>query len=122
MSFLTGIAVIKAVFGRLGAWLGSLNIWQLLLIAALLFAGLQTLRLKAEQRHAHKVEAQLLKCSGTQRKLQSESKAQQQQSGKVIEHYITVEKPVIRTEVQKIESAPLPGNCRSPKEVLGADV
>jgi hypothetical protein len=46
---------------RLGSFLGSLNAWQLLCIGLALFAGLQTIRLHAEQRHAHKVEAQLSK-------------------------------------------------------------
>lgn len=41
--------------------LGKLNLWQLLLIASLLLAGVQTLRLHAEQRHSGKLQAQLTK-------------------------------------------------------------
>jgi hypothetical protein len=57
MVWLTVLGIVK----RIGAWLGSLNIWQLACLGLALFAGIQTLRLGAEQRHAHKVEAQLSK-------------------------------------------------------------
>lgn len=55
------LALIRLFLSGALKKLAGLNIWQLLLIAALIFGGVQTLRLKAEQRHAHKVEAQLSK-------------------------------------------------------------
>jgi small-conductance mechanosensitive channel len=51
----------KGLFTRVLSFLGKLNIWQLGCIALALFAGVQTLRLAAETRHSHKVEAQLAK-------------------------------------------------------------
>ena len=44
--------------------LSKLNIWQVLLIATLAIAGIQTLRLHAEQRHSAKLETQITKLSG----------------------------------------------------------
>lgn len=47
---------------------------------------------------------------------------QQQATTQVVDHYITVTKPGLIRERVKIESAPLPGNCRTPQEVLNADI
>lgn len=47
--------------GAVLGFLGKLNVYQLGCIALALFATVQTLRLHAEQRHSHKVEAQLAK-------------------------------------------------------------
>jgi hypothetical protein len=55
--------VIRAILGRALSFLGKLNLWQLGCIALALFAGVQTLRLAAETRHSHKVEAQAQKLS-----------------------------------------------------------
>jgi hypothetical protein len=53
--------VVRAILGRALSFLGRLNLYQLGCIALALFAGVQTLRLAAETRHSHKVEAQLAK-------------------------------------------------------------
>jgi hypothetical protein len=53
--------VLRAILGRALSFLGKLDVWQLGCIALALFAGVQTLRLAAETRHSHKVEAQLAK-------------------------------------------------------------
>jgi uncharacterized phage protein gp47/JayE len=55
------LLVVRAILGRALSFLGKLNLWQLGCIALALFAGVQTLRLAAETRHSHKVEAQLAK-------------------------------------------------------------
>jgi outer membrane murein-binding lipoprotein Lpp len=61
----TAALAIWAAIQRIGAgalsFLGKLNIWQLLLIAALLVAGVQTIRLKSEQRHSAKLQTQVSK-------------------------------------------------------------
>ena len=59
--------VLLAILKRIGAWLGSLNLWQLLCIGLALFAGIQTMRVWAEQRHSAKVESQLTKCNSARR-------------------------------------------------------
>lgn len=57
MTWLAVSAFLKSALTKLG----QLNIWQLLCIAALLFAGLQTIRLHSEQRHNAKLTQQLTK-------------------------------------------------------------
>jgi hypothetical protein len=66
--------VVRAILGRALSFLGKLNLWQVLLIAALLFAGIQTLRLKAEQRHSAKVEHQLSKAVGELNRISAEAR------------------------------------------------
>jgi hypothetical protein len=74
-------------------------------------------------------QAQLVKCRQDKAALQSqldtlgrESKRKQQTVTKVIDHYLTVVKPEVRTRVEKILTAPLPGNCRTPDAVLQEDL
>jgi hypothetical protein len=112
---------ILAIAKRAGAWLGSLNIWQLACIGLALFAGVQTLRLGAEQRHAHKVEAQLSKAV---EKLNAISSKRDEQ-GKITAQRIRVVTRTIHDaegRAEKVEGAPLPGGCKSPSEVLQADL
>ena len=106
----------------LWAWLCHRSFWQLVSLALGCIVVVQHFTIIHDRAEAAKWQKHYSALETQVKKRQSESKVQQQQVTKVIEHYSTVEKPVIRTEVQKIESAPLPGNCRSPKEVLGADV
>lgn len=115
-------AVIQRIAGSALSFLGKLNIWQIGCIALALFAGVQTLRLHSEQRHSAKVEQQLTKVTGEIKRLAGQSKVQQRQATKTIDHYITVTKPEVHTQVEKIKSAPLPGNCKTPQAVMGADV
>jgi hypothetical protein len=59
------LAIIRLFLGgalkKAGAWLSHRSFWQIMFGVALLLAGIQTLRLWSEQRHAHKIEAQLSK-------------------------------------------------------------
>lgn len=57
MLWLTVLGIAK----RIGAWLTSLSFWQIMFGTAMFLAGWQYLGKRAEQRHAHKVEAQLSK-------------------------------------------------------------
>jgi hypothetical protein len=116
------LALIHMFLGGMLKKLGNLNVWQLLCIALALFGAVQTIRVKTEQRHARKVEAQLSKATDLINRLREESKKNQAEVGKVVDRYVTVTKPEVRERVRVIESAPLPGGCRSPKEVLDADV
>lgn len=122
MTWLAIGALLKRGLGALWAGISKLNPWQFLLIVALLFAGLQTLRLKAEQRHGAKVEAQLLKATSQLEKLSAQSKSQQKEVTKVVDHYVTVTKPVVKREVEKIEAAPLKPGCQTPDLVMSADL
>ena len=116
------LIAIRAFFGGALKWLGGLNGWQLLCIALAIFGAVQTIRLATEQRHARKIETQLVKCTDAQRKLAEQSKAQQKDVARVIDHYVTVEKPVVQRVVERIESAPLPGNCKTPAPIMELDI
>lgn len=81
---------------------------------------------KMDARHWHKLADQnAARAELLQTKLDSlasESQQKQQSVAKVIDHYITVTKPEMRTKVERIMSAPLPGNCRTPQEIIDADI
>ena len=122
MTWLAAWAFVKNAAGGLFGFLKSLNGWQLVCLALALFGAVQTVRVWSEQRHGAKVEKQLSETVALVNQLRAQSKQQQQTVTKTIDHYITVTKPEVRTIVQKIESAPLPGGCKTPQAVLDADV
>jgi hypothetical protein len=115
------LTAIRALAGRALSFLGRLNIWQLGCIALALFAGVQTLRLAAETRHSHKVEAQLAKSLGELKRITS---AKDTQRTITKTNIVTVTKTIHDADgrAKVVEAAPLPGNCRTPKEVLSADL
>lgn len=103
-------------------WFMGLNLAQ---IGCITFAALLTLDhigLLAAHRAEEKTEAQLVKCSNANKRLAAQSNVRIKYVSKVVDHYVTVTKPVIQKQVEKIESAPLPGHCKTPKEVIDADV
>jgi hypothetical protein len=116
----TWLAVL-GLLKRFGTFLGSLNVWQLLCIGLALFAGLQTIRLHAEQRHATKVEAQLSKVV---EKLNAISSKRDQQKQETAGRIKVVTRTIHDAEgrAEKVEKAPLPGLCKTPSEVLSADL
>ena len=122
MTWLAAWAFVKNAAGGLFGFLKSLNGWQLVCLALALFGAVQTVRVWSEQRHGAKVEKQLGETVALVNQLRAQSKQQQQTVTKTIDHYITVTKPEVRTIVQKIESAPLPGGCKTPQAVMEADL
>jgi hypothetical protein len=117
MVWLTVLGIAK----RIGAWLTSLSFWQLACIGLALFAGVQTLRLGAEQRHAHKVEAQLSKAV---EKLNAISSKRDQQKRETSERIKVVTRTIHDAEgrAKVVEQAPLPGDCKTPPQVMQADL
>ena len=115
----------------LGAFklLSHASAWQLIaMVCALAAAGEYV-----SARHCHKVADRelddLIKVEKQRDAFKSaisllagESKQQQQATTKTIDHYITVTKPGLIRERVKIETAPLPGNCKTPDAVLQADL
>jgi hypothetical protein len=116
---------IWAVIQRIGAsalsFLGKLSIWQLLLIAALLVAGVQTVRVHAEQRHSAKLQTQVSKLA---EQLKGISAKRDTQKTITKTNIVTVTKTIHDADgkAKQVETAPLPGNCKTPKEVLNADI
>ena len=71
---------IRAILGRALSALSKLNLWQLLLIASLIFGAIQTVRVKAEQRHSAKVEGQISRMNAA---LQAEREAVRQKNAQL---------------------------------------
>jgi hypothetical protein len=111
----------KGLFTRVLSFLGKLNIWQLLLIAALLVAGVQTVRVHAEQRHSAKLQTQVSKLA---EQLKGISAKRDTQKTITKTNIVTVTKTIHDADgkAKQVETAPLPGNCKTPKEVLNADI
>jgi hypothetical protein len=106
---------LRAFLGGIGKFLAGLKFWQIVSLALLVAVGIQTMRLGSEKRHSAKLSAQITK-------MVAASKAKQDQTKQIVDHYITVEKPVIRERVREIENAPLPGGCRTPDIILNSDI
>ena len=143
MTFFTGSALASAFtgnplplmlanagkdFNAVLAWLAR-DGWRIVSLILAILLAYQTVTKAAEQRREHKLETQLQKSESARKSLQStldqlraQSKQQQRTVTKTIDHYITVTKPVVRTQVEKIEAAPLPGGCKDPQDILDADV
>ena len=114
-------ALIPMILKRIGAWLASLSFWQVIALGLALFAGIQTMRVWAEQRHSAKVEAQLAKAVQQLRDISTRRNEQKAETNKRI---IVVREKIRHAddEARKIEQAPLPGQCRTPDAVLQADL
>lgn len=126
--FLRALANLGSDFRALFAWLTT-DAWKFLFFGSLVLFGVETLRYHSELRHSAKVEKQLTEAVNHSRQLQAaldalaaESKRQQGEVEKVVDHYITVTKPGLIKEREKIVHAPLPGQCKTPQEVLNADI
>ena len=76
---------------------------------------------KLEQRHSHKLQGQVVKLKGELDRISSEKNRQQ-----VITRERIVEIERKSGEADKrarvVEAAPLPGQCRTPDAVMGADL
>jgi hypothetical protein len=113
-------AIQRLAFGAL-VFLGKLNGYQIAIIALALFAGIQTLRVSAEKRHSAKVEQQLAKSVAELNRLTS---AKNTQHTITKTNIVTVTKRIHDAEgrAKIVETAPLPGQCRTPPEIMGADL
>jgi uncharacterized membrane protein len=115
------LLALRAFAGRALSFLGRLNGYQIAIIALALFAGIQTLRVSAEKRHSAKVEQQLAKSITELNRLTS---AKNQQHTITKTNIVTVTKRIHDAEgrAKIVETAPLPGQCRTPQEVRDADI
>ena len=77
--------------------------------------------LVVERAHSRKQAARIVELSATIQRLEDEGKQKQSEVREVIkagkERVVVVER-----EAKRIEQAPLPGNCRTPVAVMGADL
>jgi hypothetical protein len=115
-----GPAMLMAAKWLLG-WLKHATFLQVACIALALFAGIQTLRVSAEKRHSAKVEQQLARSIAELNRLTSAKNTQRTITKTNI---VTVTKRIHDAEERAkiVETAPLPGNCKTPPEIMGADL
>lgn len=103
------------------AWLSSLNLWQLLCLALAGFALLFYLQRNDARSDAGKYKKQRdyyvaeLKRISTAKNVQRDETARN--IAKAKDRIVIVER-----DAKRIEAAPLPGNCRTPDAIMGADL
>ena len=115
-------ANLKHDLSALWSWLCHRSFWQLVSMGLAIFALVQHFEIVSARHEAAKWQRQYTLIHTQLDKLRSESKAQQGQVTKVIHDYRTVTKPEVVKQVERVESAPLPGQCRTPDLVMRADI
>ena len=113
--------ILKRVGTVVITWLSHRSVLELAFMAMVAVAAIQTIRVGAEQRHSAKVERQLSKTVAQLQAISSKRNEQRQ----VTTERIRVVTRTIRDadgKAKAIEQAPLPGNCKTPREVLRADL
>lgn len=119
------LVALRLFFGRVITgvitWLSHRSFWQLVSMALCALLLVQHFALASEKRHSAKVEKQLQVATAELQRISSKRNEQKQVTQQNI-------KTVVRTihdadeRAKKIESAKLPGECRTPSEVLQADI
>jgi hypothetical protein len=121
VTWLLALGFVKRAGGAVWRWLTHASFWQLVSLALACFAIVQHFQIAdarhdaasyAKQRDALKAELDAIS---------SKRNEQKAETGK----RIVVVKEQIRhadTEAKRIEQAELPGQCKSPKEVIDADI
>jgi hypothetical protein len=100
------LGIGRSVATAVLTWLSHRSFWQLAFGAALIFAGIQTIRVKAEQRHSAKVEAQLGKCTSARHAdQQAYAKAQADAQAKNKAHVANVEAQQQRISDERLKDA-----------------
>lgn len=113
--------ILKRVGTVVITWLSHRSVLELAFMAMVAVAAIQTIRVGAEQRHSAKVERQLSK---TVAQLQAISSKRNEQKAETQERIKVVTRTIHDADgkAKVIEQAPLPGQCRTPQQVLDADI
>ncbi len=110
LPILGGIAAVRSLPWKLIGFC-ALGMAMVLMFAALRMSQAQNVKLKS----------QLAACAEEQRRLADESAAKQKETkrrvDKAKERIVIVER-----KAKEIEAAPLPGDCKTPKAILEADL
>jgi hypothetical protein len=103
------------------AWLSRRSLVEMACLALGLICFVQFTALRMEKRHSAKVEAQLVKCEQARKAM---SDARNVQKAETRERIKVVTRTIKESDdkAKAIETAPLPGNCKTPKEILDADI
>lgn len=91
---------------KIWAWLCHRSFWQLMFGAALILVGWEYLGKRSEQRHAHKVESQLSKCTaGRKADLDTYRKGQTDAAAKNLAHVADIEAQQKRISDARLKDA-----------------
>lgn len=110
--------ILALVGSRIWSWLRGASFWQLCSIALLCFALFQTAMLADARHDRDAYRKQRDGYRATLDRLAKESADRQKQTEKVIADLVKRG----NREAERVENAPLPGLCRTPSEVLQADI
>lgn len=112
---------VRSGFTALFGWLSRRSMSEIGCIVLGIVALIAVLNARAEKRHSAKLQAQIVKLTDQINKITS-AKSEQRTVTKtrIIEATRIVHDADKRAKV--IESAPLPGNCKTPPQILGADL
>jgi hypothetical protein len=112
---------LKHDLGAIWTWICHRSFWQLAFGAVAIFALIQHFTIAGERRHSAKVEAQLKVATD---QLKSLSTAKNEQKVETVKRIEAVKERVRHADdrAKVIEQAPLPGQCKTPSEVLQADL
>jgi hypothetical protein len=115
--FLTLLGFGRGIIG----WLSKRSLAELASLALALVCVVEFIALKAEKRHSSKLQAQIVKLDAQLRAITTAKNEQKQVTkGNIVK----AEEGRKKADVvaKRIEQAPLPGNCATPKEILEADL
>ncbi len=103
------------------AFAKRLKLGQIALIALAALLAVQTVRVGMEQRHSRKLSHRVNELRAEMDRISSakdeQGKVTTANIGKANERIVYVER-----KARQIEAAPLPGNCKTPGEIMGADL
>jgi hypothetical protein len=103
------------------AFLKRLNLSQIALIALAALCLFLKLSLASEQRHSAKLQGQVVKLTAELQRISTAKDEQRVETVKTIAKADAGNKAADKV-ADRIEAAPLPGNCKTPATIMGADL
>ena len=115
------LLALKRLGGAVWGWLSSLTLWQLVSLGLAIILIIQHFQL-LDARHDR--DAWRKQYNAEHAKLQAISSKRNEQKAETTERIKVVlqKQRSADSEARKIEQAPLPGQCRTPQQVLDADI
>ena len=115
------LLALKRLGGAVWGWLSSLTLWQLLSLGLAIILIIQHFQI-LDARHDR--DAWRKQYNAEHAKLQAISSKRNEQKAETKERIKVVHQKLRAADdrAKVIEQAPLPGNCKTPREVLQADL
>lgn len=121
MTWLIIGSALKRSGSAILTWLGQRSFWQLAFGAVAIFALLQHFTIAGERRHSAKLQSQLTAVTDQLHDISTKRNEQHSTTTENIKHANAGnQKAAERAKV--VEQAPLPGNCKTPPQIMSADI